>query len=217
MEKKISVSTIKGLLILLNCSTRIKKISTSDMIMAFPRKEEVSCSCSLCPLNLIVTSAGMAFCSLNSLIFVCSCALIGATMVRSSTLLCNWIVRFTFLRFTPPAVLVYSTVATELSGRDFTCMVFISIKVIRIFIRPVTSLRKSSRCRNWILYSSSPSLILLTSFPNTAVRSSIPIWAVLTPSIMARLRSTFTVISGLNRSTSGWRFSIPSTRFLSRY
>ena len=80
----------------------------------------------------------------NASILSLSAALIPVTKVGSATLLCNCIVRRTFLRLIPPAVLVYSTEATAPNGIDFTCIVFISMKTIRVFNKSSTLVRRSA-------------------------------------------------------------------------
>ena len=106
MEKKISVSTMNGLLIELNCNTRIRNISPSASNKAVNRNCDVSASCCPCPVCLMVTSDGILYFDLNSVIFCASSVLTFAAMVGSSTFDCNWMVRFTFLRAMAPLVLV---------------------------------------------------------------------------------------------------------------
>ena len=106
MLKNISVITINGLLMLLNCNTNIMKIIPSAMIRASSKNDCVSFSCSLCPLSFKLTSDGILLFVLKSSSFNCNSAFTLPTIVGSSTLLCNCMVRFTFFRFTAPVAVV---------------------------------------------------------------------------------------------------------------
>ena len=87
MLKKISVSTINGLLMPLNCNTKIKKINNNEVSNAMPKNAPVSASCSPCPVCLIVTSAGILDIDLNFSICFANSTFAGPAKEGSVTLL----------------------------------------------------------------------------------------------------------------------------------
>ena len=186
------------------------------MTKAFDKKAPVSACCSPSPVCLMLTSSGFL---LKEVIYFESTEFTPVALYPwvVSTLERKVINLFSFFRFTLPSVFVGSTFTSDPMG---ICLMApplaISLKAIRMFKRLSRFWRCNSFILNWILYSSLPSFILETSFPNKAVRICWPICAEDTPEISARSRSTVSVISGLFKSISIFNSSTPGTWIESR-